>query len=143
MRCNSQGVGIIKKYERLKLQPYLCPAGIPTVGYGSTKAGKLGRAITVEEAEKFLIEDIETIEKQMTPLIRVEVTENEWSSLVSLVFNIGAGNFKISTLLRHLNLKEKEQAASQFSRWVFCQGKILKGLQDRRQAEKELFLKIS
>ena len=84
---------------------------------------------TREEAEKFLIEDIETIEKQMTPLIRVEVTDNEWSALVSLVFNIGAGNFKISTLLRLLNLKEKKETAEQFSRWVFCQGKILKGLQ--------------
>jgi len=143
MRCNSQGFAIIKKFEGLKLQPYLCPAGILTVGYGSTKAGKLGRAITSEEAEKFLTDDIETIEKQMTPLIRVEVTDNEWSALVSLVFNIGAGNFKISTLLRLLNSKEKKETAEQFSRWVFCQGKILKGLQDRRQAEKELFLKIS
>ena len=120
MRCNSQGVAIIKKFEGLKLQPYLCPAGIPTVGYGSTKAGKLGRAITSEEADKFLTEDIETIEKQMTPLIRVEVTDNEWSALVSLVFNIGAGNFSNSTLLKLLNNDDRHGAALQFSRWNSC-----------------------
>ena len=140
MRCNQKGIDIIKMYEGLKLQPYLCPAGLLTVGYGSTLAGKLNRQITREEAEQFLKLDVEEAEKGMSPLIKIECSENEWSALVSFVFNVGVGNFKNSTLLKVLNQRDKKEAANQFARWVFAAGKILPGLQKRRDAEKELFL---
>ena len=142
MRCNEKGIAIIKKYEGLKLEPYLCPAEIPTVGYGSVKAGKLGRNITEAEAEQFLKEDIEMCERGMKSLILNQVTDNQWSALVCLVFNIGLGNFASSTLLNHLNKNERAQAAEQFQRWVFSKGKVLPGLEKRREAEKQLFLSI-
>jgi lysozyme len=142
MRCNEKGIALIKKFEGLKLEPYLCPAGIPTVGYGSVKAGKLGRNITEAEAEQFLKEDIEMCERGMKSLILNQVTDNQWSALVCLVFNIGLGNFASSTLLKHLNKNERAQAAEQFQRWVFSKGKVLPGLEKRREAEKQLFLSI-
>lgn len=111
-----------------------------TIGYGHIQTTKPGQEITQQEAERLLEVDLLVKEKEITPLIRVAVTENEWAALVSFAFNLGAGNLKKSTLLSRLNTGDKAAAAEEFLRWTKAGGKVLNGLVYRRQAERALFL---
>lgn len=85
--------------------------------------------------------DLGTAEAAVNRLVTVPLTQNQFDALVSLVFNIGEGNFSKSTLLRRLNAGEREAAAGQFGRWNKSKGVELAGLTKRRAAERELFLK--
>ena len=144
MRTSVEGINLIKKYEGCSLTAYKCPAGVYTIGYGHTNRVKKGDVITQEQAEKFLEEDIKIIETTLNAFILPDcnLNQNEFDALVSLIFNIGIYNFKHSTLLKKLIAKDKQGAAKQFDFWVYSKGIKLKGLVNRRQAEKELFLKM-
>lgn len=143
---NEQGLEIIKRYEGLRLEVYLCPAGIPSVGFGSTygldhRRLDMGhRPITELEAEGLLIWHIENIEPVIARLVRVPVTSNQWSAIVSLIVNIGTGNFQSSALRMKLNRRDYDGAADEFPKWRRGGGRILPGLVRRRAAERELFL---
>ena len=141
MKINAAGIDLIKRSEGLKLRAYTCSGGVLTVGYGSTKDVKSGMVITQEEADARLREDLEEAEKAVDRVVDVPLNENEFSALVSFVFNIGIGAFSHSTLLRLLNSNQREAAARQFRRWVRGGGKVLPGLVTRRAAEAALFLK--
>lgn len=141
MKINSKGLDIIKKFEGLRLSAYLCPAGVLTIGYGTTAGVKKDMTITEAEASKMLSDHLEKIERQISALVAPKLTENEFSALCSLVYNIGIGNFEKSSLLKKLNKNEKrENVAEEFLKWRMAAGKVLKGLEKRRAAEKELFL---
>ena len=73
-------------------------------------------------------------------LVKVDLTQNEFDALVSLIYNIGAGNFQKSTLLKVLNQEKYDAAANQFLRWNKAGGNVLAGLTKRREHERELFL---
>ena len=133
------GLGIIKKFEGLKLEAYLCPAGIPTIGVGHTRGVKLGQKISVEQAEAFLSEDYKIAEDAVKRLVKVPLNGNQLGALTSFVFNLGEGRLMGSTLLRLLNQGEYRLAALEFDKWVYSGGKKLNGLIARRKAERELF----
>lgn len=166
MICEAAKKGIIMHFESLHdgdlnvigLQPKMCPRGIWTAGYGralmnasktrflmgdkdKVEAYKQYPALTVEEAEKMLDEDIERFEAVIKKLVKARLNENQRGALVSFAFNLGAENLKESTLLALLNAGDYKNTAIQFSRWNKCNGKVLKGLTLRREAERELFLK--
>ena len=147
MKVSSNGLNIIKKYESLKLKPYLCPAGKPTIGYGSTyyedgKKVKLDdKPITKERAEELLLNITDKVNKQVTSTLRVVVNQNQFDALVSFVFNIGIGNFIDSTLLEKVNNLNFEGAAEELKRWKKSGGVVLNGLIKRRKEEQELFEK--
>lgn len=130
---------LIKQYEGLKLEAYLCPAGIPTIGYGHTMGVKLGQKITEGQANTFLDQDYLLAEKEVKGAVKVPLTENQLGALTSFVFNLGIGKLKGSTLLRLLNQGLYEDAAAKFEQWVYGGGKVLPGLVARRAAEKKLF----
>jgi GH24 family phage-related lysozyme (muramidase) len=143
MRTNQAGIELIKKFEGLRLTPYRCPAGILTAGWGSIRAGKLGRAITLDEAENFLRSDIEEVEGALNKFVNVEVNDNEWSALVSFAYNLGPKALRFSRLIEILNRGDRSAAARQFGRWIYIDGKPSFGLAGRRKAERELFEKVA
>lgn len=138
------GKDIIKKWEGLRLKAYLCPAGVPTIGYGHTYNVKMGQTISVSQAELFLDHDYQDAEEQVLSLVKVPLTENQLGALTSFVFNLGSGNLRISTLLRKLNLGDYRGAAEQFGAWNKARVNgvltVLDGLTKRRADEKNLFL---
>lgn len=141
MNINKSGLDLIKNFEGLRLKAYRCPSNILTIGYGHTGGVREGQVITKEKAEELLKADLSIFEQGVRKNVKVPLNENQFSALVSFVFNIGLAAFIRSTLLRILNSGDYKGAAGQFDRWVRGGGKVLPGLVRRRAAEKELFLK--
>lgn len=139
------GKSIIKEFEGFRATAYLCPAGVWTVGYGTTRiSGKLvkkGTKVTTEEADVLLEEDLKTFEDGVNRLVSVELTQNQFDALVSFVYNLGVGSLQKSTLLKRVNAGLFEEAADEFLKWDKANGKKLPGLTRRRKAECELFLR--
>lgn len=145
MSVPQAAINIIKRYEGLRLEAYKCPAGVWTVGYGSTqlngKPVKQGDKLTLQQAEELLKKEADNFRIRIAPFIKVSVNENQLSALISLAFNIGVTAFKNSTLLRKLNGKDYFGAADQFLVWTKANGRELLGLKRRREEERALFLK--
>lgn len=146
MKTNDAGMNIIKSFEGYSGTVYLCPAGRWTIGWGSTW-DKYGEPVTSShpdisegEATVLLRREVTHSEKAIDRLVTAELTENMYSSCVSLIYNIGSGNFQSSTLRMKLNRGDYEAAADEFPKWRRSGGRILKGLVRRRKAERELFL---
>jgi lysozyme len=136
-----KNISLIKKHEGLRLEAYLpTPNDVWTIGYGHTHTAKQGQKITGAQAEALLRKDITWAEEAVNKSVVVPLTQNQFDALVSFVFNVGAGAFGSSTLLRLLNSKDYEGAANQFLRWNKQKGVVLKGLTKRREEERKLFL---
>lgn len=142
---NNEGEILIKSFEGFKTKAYLCPAGVWTIGWGSTRifGGKVqpNQIISVADAQQQFEIDLWQFEGVVGREVKVPLTENQRAALVSLCYNIGPANFTSSTLLRKLNAGDYAGAAEQFDRWNKAGGKALAGLTRRREAEKRLFLK--
>lgn len=137
---NDLGLQLVKEFEGLRLKAYRCPAGVWTIGYGHTRGVHNGQECTEAEAASWLVEDLLEAESTVKYLVTAPLTENQRAALVSLVFNIGGGNFRTSTLLRLLNAGDYQGAAQQFLKWTKGGGEELPGLKRRREAERALFL---
>ena len=133
------GLDIVKEAEGLRLSAYLCPAGIPTIGYGHTKGVKLGDTCTREQAEKWLENDFFTAKQEVKAVVKVPLKENQLDALASFVFNLGVRKLIQSTLLKKLNAGDYSGAAAEFDKWVFAGGVKLNGLVKRRAKERQLF----
>lgn len=141
MKIGNKGLELIKQFEGLELTAYRCPAGVLTIGYGSTgKHVKEGMTITEAEAEELLKDDVRRFEECVTDAVEVDLTQDEFDALVSFAFNVGCGAFMGSTLLKLLNNGDKHSAAQQLLRWDKSAGKVLAGLARRRAAERQVFL---
>ena len=141
MITSKNGVDLIKRFEGLKLEAYLCPAKVWTIGYGTTENIKEGDIITESQAEQLLIKDLARFEIQLNrAMCGYMLTQNQFDALISFLYNVGIGNFKVSTLLRKILMgAENEKIGNEFKRWVYADGKKLDGLIRRRKAEQELF----
>lgn len=138
----------IQQFEGLKLKAYKDSVGIWTIGFGNIfnldtgNPIKEGDEITQETADRWLKIEVDQLQAKMRKVITVPLNDNQWTALTSLVYNIGFGAFKRSTLLRLLNAgASKEEVAKQFLRWNRAGGKEIQGLTNRRKAEYNLFLK--
>lgn len=138
---------IIKEFEGEKLDAYLDPIGIPTIGYGTTrnpdtgKKIKLGDKIDKATALRWLQMDTSKVRESVKKLIKVPINARQLDALTSFVYNVGPTAFADSTLLKLLNNKtDKRIVAKEFDRWVFANRVKLPGLVRRRKLEKELFL---
>jgi lysozyme len=146
MLTNQAGIELIKEFEGLRLRAYLCPAGVPTIGYGTTvyptgRKVQMGDQITAEQAEEYLRSDLRAFERNAESMLRVSVNENQFAALVSFSYNVGSQALQRSTMLRFINDNRFADAAGEFARWNMAAGKPLAGLTRRRAAERELFLK--
>ena len=140
MRIGPKGIALVKEFEGLRLEAYMpTPDDVPTLGYGHTKGVKMGDTCTEAEADAFLRQDVEWAEECVDNQVKVPLQQEEFDALVSLVFNIGCGNFAGSTLLRKLNDSDYDGCSDEFKRWSKQKGKVLNGLVRRRFAEAKLF----
>lgn len=146
MKITNEALALIKKHEGLRLEAYLCPSKIPTIGYGATfyqdqSKVKLGDKITNKQADDLLEYHLRHFSKGLKQILKVQLNDNQFSALISFVFNLGLGNFKSSTLRRLINsgTATEEQIRTQFDRWVFSKGKKLNGLIKRRKDEADLY----
>jgi lysozyme len=147
-----KAIEIIKEFEGLRLVAYLCPRGIPTIGYGHTKTvthedveNKL--SITKEKAEELLMSDLKDTISNVDKIIFTPLNENQFNALYSFVFNIGIWKFEKSTLFKYVtdhgfisNADGVLAAGDEFLKWVFAGGHHLDGLERRRLKERSLFL---
>ena len=134
-------VELIKESEGLRLTAYLpTPNDVWTIGYGHTKTAKPGMHITKAGAEELLKHDLAWVEEALKKHVKVPLTQNQYDALASFVYNLGASNFKRSTLLKLLNKGDYQGAADQLLRWDKQKGKVLRGLTIRRNHERNLFL---
>lgn len=148
MQISDDGLRLIKSFEGyLDRQPdgscvaYLCPAGVPTIGWGCTEGVKLGMRWTENEATEALRREIAKHEAGVTRLVTVDLNQNEFDALVSFSYNCGISALSKSSLLRKLNAGDRAGAAAAFALWNKGGGKVLPGLVSRRSREAALFLK--
>lgn len=138
-------IALVKKWEGFRAAPYLCPAGVPTIGYGATfyltgrKVTLQDPPITETEASVLLRKMLDVFAADVRVSVKVPLSANEFGALTSLAYNVGIGAFRNSTLLRKLNAGDKTGAAEQFGVWVKGGGKTLPGLVSRRADEVALF----
>lgn len=136
---------LARRFEGLYLTPYLCPAGVPTIGYGATyyEGGthvKMTDAkITKERAEELLLWMVRT--KYLPTVMRLCPkidTPERVAALIDFTFNLGGGNLKASTLRRKVNSGDWEAVPTELRKWNKAGGRVLRGLTIRREAEIQL-----
>lgn len=150
-RISDKGIALLVEFEGEILHVYKDPVGLPTFGVGHlvTPAERdefpVGKKIAKAVSREYLRRDVKRFEDAVNSLVMVPLTQNQFDALVSLVFNIGEGNFRKSSVLRHLNARNYSQAAASFMRFNKARKNgvltVLSGLTRRRNAEIALFNK--
>lgn len=143
-----EALSLIKYFEGFRSKPYLCSAGVPTIGYGSTfykdgtKVTLNDRQIDIHLATELLDFTISTIFLPSTLKLCPVLANhpNRLGAIISFTYNLGAGNLRNSTLRKRINGELWEEAANELLKWNLAGGKVNKGLTRRREAEKVLFL---
>ena len=137
MKTSSKGVSLIKQFEGCRLIAYKCPSGVWTIGYGHTAGVKEGDTITQETADAYLRNDLEKYEKAVMNYDGIyHFNQNQFDALVSFAYNCGVGNLKNLTQSGKRTLA---QISTKLPLYNKAGGVVLRGLQRRRAAEKELF----
>lgn len=147
---NNKGLAILKRYEGLRLTAYLCPAGVPTIGWGHTGSEitaadvKTKRTITKKTADALLERDLDEFEKGVVACCTIAPNDNQASAMTVLAYNIGLAGFKASSVLKAHNRGDCQAAAQAFGLWnkATVDGKkvVVPGLVARRAAEASLYL---
>lgn len=152
MKTSKEGIALIHKYESFRNNVYECPAGVPTIGWGSTyyedgsKVSLSDEPISRKRADELFKNILSKFEKKVSKLVNVPLDQPQFDSLVSLIYNIGESNFKRSTLLKKINKDSYDRSIeSEFKRWNKgrVKGKlvVMKGLTRRRNEEAYLYFK--
>lgn len=131
-------LALIRKFEGLRLKPYLCPAGVPTIGYGHTgKDVTLSMApISEPVAEALMHQDAEVFMRaagNLSPVLWFD--EDKHAAIADFCFNLGSSRYKASTLKRRIDSGDWEGARDELAKWVWGGGRKLPGLVARRAAE--------
>lgn len=139
-KTSDRGIDLIKEFEGLRLTAYKCAAGVWTIGYGHTEGVTGAMVITEATADELLARDLAKFETVVSELVKVEINQNQFDSLVSFAFNCGLANLAKSTLLKKLNGgRPVGEVQAEFLRWNKAGGKVIAGLVKRRNAEACLF----
>lgn len=146
MKASNACLEMIADFEGFSARPYKCPAGVWTIGIGSTRDAD-GKPITEdhipitrEQAFNLMLNTLGQYEDAVTRYVTVAINHNQFDALVDFAYNAGAQNLRTSTLLKKLNAGMIQGAADELSKWVYADGRILPGLVKRRIAERTLFL---
>tara|TARA_S200002703_G_scaffold151447_1_gene150884 strand:+ start:254 stop:691 length:438 start_codon:yes stop_codon:yes gene_type:complete len=139
MNISKEGIDLIKHFEGCRLEAYEDAVGVPTIAYGRIKDVKIGDSCTQAQAEAWLDEELHEYEGYINDAVTVALTQNQFDSLVSWVYNLGPSNLKSSTMLKVLNKEQYADVPEQIQRWNKAGGKVLEGLTKRRNAEALLF----
>lgn len=145
-KISKKGINLIKKYEGFSSKPYLCPANVPTIGFGATfypdgrKVKLTDEPISEVIAEVILKKQLEKFEQYVDSYSTDKLNQNQFDALVSFCFNLGPANLKASTLLKKVNANPNDPTIKdEFMKWVKAGGKTLKGLVSRRAEEASLY----
>ena len=139
MKSTNYAILLIKSFEQLRLNSYLCPAGKWTIGYGHTEGVNRGMLITEKTADAFLKQDIQKAEAEVNR-IDANLTQEQFDALVSFVFNVGPQAFRYSTLRKLIERNPGDpKIANEFRRWVYAGNTMLPGLVKRREQEIKLY----
>ena len=140
MQISLTGLAHIKGWEGFKANVYLDSAGKHTIGYGHLiKPTESFTTITIQQATALLMSDLQTAEAAVNRLVKVRLNQYQYDALVSFVFNVGAGNFAQSSLLKFVNSGNFTEVKKQFGRWIYAGGKVVTGLINRRLADAKLW----
>lgn len=142
-------VAHVKRFEGCKLIAYPDPGSVNgepwTIGYGHTSDAFLkvrkGMTITQGQADAALEHDLNEVAEAVERLVKVRLTDNQFGALVSFAFNVGNKAFASSTLLKKLNAGNYDAVPAELARWNKNDGKVMKGLTNRRAAEAGLWAK--
>lgn len=146
MRLGAKGEALIKSFEHLEFVVYTDERGIPTGGWGHTGFYSpgvpmaIGQTLAEAQAENWFSLDTSAAVNGVIRCLDVAVNQNQFDALVSFAFNVGVHALAHSTLLRDLNEGRTQDAANEFLKWDYCAGKESEGLENRRKAERDLFL---
>ena len=145
LQISQKGLNLIKEFEGCKLEAYKCPAGVWTIGYGTTDADysitktkiKAGLKISKQQAEKWLRQ---SVNKKYSPKVnkynnKYHWTQNEFDAMVSFAYNLGS----IDELTAN-GKRTKKEISQKMLLYTKAKGKELPGLVRRRKAEQKLFL---
>lgn len=146
MKISKTGIDLIKRWEGCELEPYKDAADLWTIGIGHLIKGgeweKYKDGITQQEADDLLRQDIQWAENAVNKYVKIDINQNQFDALCSLVFNIGSQAFFTSTLLKWINEPQDiAEIPKQWVRWNRAGGRPLLGLARRRVSEAELYLK--
>ena len=158
MKVSDRAIKMIKHHEGVRQKPYRCPAKLWTIGVGHVlypEQGKMKieqrdgfalkpedfRIFTMEEIDGILKSDLQRFERGVGSYCPVGLTQGQFDALVSFAFNVGLGTLQRSTLRQKVLRGDFEGAAEEFLKYCMAGGKILKGLQTRRNDERALFLR--
>lgn len=137
---STKGLALTEQFEGCRLTAYQDQVGVWTIGYGHTGPDvKPGMTITSAQAQDLLAQDVQGATACVNNVVAVKLTQEEFDALVDFVFNLGAGAFSGSTMLRRLNAGDFTGAAAQFDLWDRAGGAVVAGLLRRRQEEADLF----
>ena len=148
MQLTEEIIEFIKEKEGLRLNAYLCPAKVWTIGYGNTfyengMKVKQGDKITKERAEQLLLFVLNQFADKVKPLIKSKINNNQFSALVSFAYNVGIGALQKSTLLKKVNNNPNDLTIkNEFLKWTRAKGVILTGLIKRRDFEQKIYFKV-
>lgn len=151
MKTSAAGIAFICAHEGNGLrgkpfQAYQDGGGVWTIGYGHTASRGhpkpvAGMKITETQARDILASDLAWFEAEVSKLLKRSPNQNQFDALVSLTYNIGAGAFAKSTVLRRFNAGDIAGAGAAFMMWVKDGNKTVQGLVTRRSEERALFLR--
>ena len=154
MKLDNKGYLLIAEFEGLRLSPYRCSAGVPTIGYGNTfypsgaKVTMNDKPITQATAFWMLKQVVNMFARDVNSLVKVPITQNQFNALVSFAFNLGSDidadnipeGLGDSTLLRKVNINPNDQSiAREFLKWNKAGGRVLDGLTKRRTKEAQIY----
>jgi lysozyme len=143
MTSSPAATDLIKQFESLRLDAYLCPAGVWTIGWGHTVGVREGLRITEDLAEGFLRRDIAQVNQGLAKVIHAPLTQGQYDALVSLCFNLRGGALRLPSiaprLVAKLNAGDYQGAADELLDIDRANGQVLPGLVRRRVAERALF----
>jgi len=143
MQVSAKGLQVIQHHEGLRLQPYTDTGGRQAIGYGHhiRDGENYSCGISKERANRLLVKDLKVARFHVADKVAVPLNQGQYDALVSFVYNVGSENFARSTLLRKLNSGDYTGAANEFHKWNRAgnPGKVMRGLTNRREAEKALF----
>ena len=146
MKISNAGIELIKQFEGVRNRPYRDCIGLWTVGVGhligdgKSLPESWNKVFTKEEIDALLIQDLSRFERGIALQLPVPLKQCEYDALCSFAFNLGLGTLQRSTIRQALLRKDKELAAEKILKYCYAGGKVVKGLQLRRQAEYKMFL---
>ena len=146
MKLSANGFKLLGELEGIVLRPYRDSVGIPTIGIGSTyyedgtKVKMSDKAITKERAIQLAKNVVKSFEAQVNKSILPTMVQNQFDAMVLLCYNIGESGFARSSVVRNFNAGNLQKAADSFLLWNKAGGKVVRGLVNRRNIERTLFL---